>query len=96
MKISQWPATQRPRERLLALGPYAVSDAELVAIFLNTGTTGISAVDLAQQLIERFGSLRDLMAADRDQVMDQPGIGPARYALLLAALEFSRRCADPS
>ena len=64
MAIKDWPARERPRERLLAQGPGSLSDAELLAIFLRTGVRGKTAVDLARELLERFGSLRRLLAAD--------------------------------
>ena len=65
MPITDWPQAERPREKLLAQGPAALSDAELLAIFLRTGVPGATAVDLARELIQRFGSLRELLAADR-------------------------------
>ena len=64
MAIKDWPARERPRERLLKHGPQSLSDAELLAIFLRTGVSGKSAVDLARDLLERFGSLRRLLGAD--------------------------------
>lgn len=61
MAIKDWPARERPRERLLAHGARSLSDAELMAIFLRTGVSGKSAVDLARELLDRFGSLRQLL-----------------------------------
>jgi len=91
MSIKDWPATERPREKLLAMGASALSDAELLAIFLRTGVTGKSAVDLARHLLNQFGSLRALMAADREHFSEALGLGPAKYAQLQAVLEMGRR-----
>jgi DNA repair protein RadC len=82
---------ERPRERLLEHGEAVLSDAELLALFLGSGPAGRSAVDLARQLLAEFGSLRELLNADRKAVLKVTGIGPARYALLRAALELGRR-----
>jgi DNA repair protein RadC len=89
--IRAWPVDERPRERLLARGAAVLSDAELIAIFLRTGLPGKSAVDLARELLARFGSLRGLLNADATTLCTCPGLGPAKYALLQAALEMARR-----
>ncbi len=91
MTIKDWPATERPRERLLEQGAQGLSDAELLAIFLRTGVSGKSAVDLARESLGRFGNLRELLAADRDQFCAVPGLGLAKFAQLQAALEMGRR-----
>lgn len=91
MAITDWPEAERPREKLLARGPQALSDAELLAIFLRTGTAGKTAVDLARELIARFGGLRQLLGADAATLCAVPGLGPAKYAPLAAALEMGRR-----
>ena len=91
MAIRDWPADERPREKLLARGAAALSDAELLAIFLRTGTTGTSAVELARQLIRQFGGLGRLMAADLKTFSAAKGLGPAKYTQLQAVLELSRR-----
>ena len=91
MAIKDWPVGERPRERLLARGPRGLSDAELLAIFLRTGVQGRSAVDLARDLLRRFGSLRGLLAATRAEFCEAPGLGDAKYALLQAVLEMGRR-----
>ncbi len=91
MAIKDWPAGERPRERLLAHGPTGLSDAELLAIFLRTGVRGRSAVDLARDLLERFGSLRQLLAAEPTDFCAAPGLGSAKYAQLQAVLEMGRR-----
>lgn len=91
MTIKHWPAAERPRERLLSRGPGSLSDAELLAIFLRTGIPGRTAVDLARDLLQRFGGLRALLAADRAAFCAAPGLGDAKFALLQAALEMARR-----
>lgn len=91
MAIKDWPADERPREKLLRHGAEVLSDAELLAIFLRTGVTGISAVALARQLLDQFGSLRALLDADKKQFCQQLGLGPAKFAQLKANIEMSRR-----
>ena len=91
MPICDWPATERPREKLLARGAEALSDAELLALFLRTGVRGRSAVDVARDLLGRFGGLRGLMGARREEACGSPGLGPAKYAELQAALELATR-----
>ncbi len=91
MAITDWPADERPRERLLKQGAAALSDAELLAIFLRTGIPGHSAVDLARQLIKRFGSLTALFAASEKEFCVTPGMGSAKYAQLQAVVEMARR-----
>jgi len=91
MAISDWPEDDRPREKLLAKGPGTLSDAELLAIFLRTGTKGKSAVDLARALLKKFGSLAGLIGASHDAFCTVPGLGGAKYAQLQAATELTRR-----
>lgn len=91
MAIKHWPASERPRERLLAQGASNLSDAELLAIFLRVGIKGSSAVDLARRLIEHFGSLNRLFAASAAEFSTIPGMGSAKYAQLQAVLEMARR-----
>lgn len=91
MRIDEWPLDERPREKLLRLGPAALTEAELLAIFLRHGGPGHTAVDLARSLLAEFRSLRGLLTAEQHRVCDHRGIGPARYALLQAALELVRR-----
>ena len=91
MSIREWPVDERPREKLLKLGPQALSEAELVAIFLRTGTRGRSALDVARDLLLQFRSLRGLLTAEREALCTAPGMGAARYATLQAALEMTRR-----
>lgn len=91
MTICNWPAAERPREKLLDRGPQALSDAELLAIFLRTGMQGKTAVDLARDLLSRFGGLRTLLEADQESFCETPGMGPAKYVQLQAVLELGRR-----
>ena len=91
MSIKDWPAAERPREKLLALGSSSLSDAELLAIFLRTGVSGKSAVDLARHLLAEFGSLRALLEADLGSFSRQLGLGPAKFSQLQAVLEMGRR-----
>jgi len=91
MSIRDWPTDERPREKLLKLGPEALSEAELIAIFLRTGTRGRSALDVARDLLVKFRSLRGLLTADRESACATSGLGPARYATLQASLELARR-----
>ena len=91
MAINDWPEDDRPREKLLAKGPGSLSDAELLAIFLRTGTKGKSAVDLARALLAKFGSLAGLSGASREAFCAVPGLGSAKYAQLQAATELTRR-----
>ncbi|XZG68995.1 RadC family protein [Chitinibacteraceae bacterium HSL-7] len=91
MSIADWPANERPREKLLDKGASALSDAELLAIFLRVGVKGASAVDLSRQLLTHFGSLNALFAAPRATFSGFSGMGDAKYAQLQAVLEMSRR-----
>ena len=91
MSIRDWPKSERPREKLIELGPSALSEAELLAILLRTGTRGRSALDVARELLVEFGSLRSLLTADRERVCRAQGLGAARYSALQAALELTRR-----
>lgn len=96
MAIKDWPADDRPREKLLLSGAKALSDAELLAIFLRTGVKGFSAVDLARKLIHEFGSLRQLLEADQQQFCEGHGLGQAKYVQLQAVLEMGRRHLESS
>ena len=91
MSIRNWPAAERPREKLLEHGASSLSDAELLAIFLRTGVSGKSAVDLARHLLMEFGSLRALLEADLRAFCRHLGLGPAKFSHLQAVLEMSRR-----
>jgi DNA repair protein RadC len=91
VSITDWPKHERPREKMLLRGPGALSDAELLAIFLRTGTRGKTAVDLARELLEHFGGLRSLLNADKKTFCGCLGLGEAKYVQLQATLEMMRR-----
>lgn len=91
MAIKDWAVEDRPREKLLKRGPGALTDAELLAIFLRTGTRGKSAVDLARELLEDFGSLKALLSADQQRFCQGNGLGEAKYTQLQAVMEMARR-----
>ena len=91
MAISDWPDQERPRERLIAQGAGALSDAELLAICLRSGTRGQSALDLARELLGQLGNLTRLFDSDQAELCKFAGLGPEKYALFQAALELSRR-----
>lgn len=91
MSIRDWPDEERPREKLLQRGAAALSDAELLAIFLRIGIPGQSAVDLARAMLKQHGGLRRLLELDQKEFCQTPGLGPAKYAQLQATLELSRR-----
>jgi DNA repair protein RadC len=89
--IKDWPEGERPRERLRASGAQILTDAELLAVFLRTGTSGRSAIDLGRAALERFGGLNGLFAASESELAKVGGLGPAKYAQLQAVLELARR-----
>ena len=91
MAITDWPLDERPREKLLQRGADALSDAELLAIFLRTGIKGQTAVDMARTLLDEYGSLRGLLAADLNRFTQSKGLGQAKYVQLQATLEIGRR-----
>ncbi|TNC94548.1 MAG: DNA repair protein RadC [Gallionellaceae bacterium] len=91
MSIIDWPAGERPREKLLERGASSLSDAELLAIFLRTGVVGKSAVDLARELLARFGNLTQLIASSEKEFCEIHGLGKAKYVQLQAVVEISRR-----
>lgn len=91
MPITDWPEDERPREKLLLRGAGVLSDAELLAIFLRVGVRGKTAVDLARDLLQEYGSLRALLEADFERFQRSPGLGAAKYASLQAVLEMARR-----
>lgn len=90
-RIKDLPLEHRPREKLLQRGTSALTDAELLAIFLRTGTVGRSALHMAQDLLDEFGDLRSLLGADQTRFCQAKGLGEAKYVQLQASLELSRR-----
>jgi DNA repair protein RadC len=94
MRIAEWPEDERPRERLLKHGASALSEAELLAIFLRTGIAGANAVELGRQLLARFGNLQRLFAAPLSEVASVRGLGPAKYVQLQAVIEMARRALE--
>jgi len=89
--LRDWPRSERPRERLLAMGPQSLSDGELLAILLGTGVRGTSATDLARRLLEQLGGLAGVLGNGAAELARAPGVGPARAARLAAGLELGRR-----
>jgi len=91
MRIKNIPIAERPREKLIHYGPAYLSDAELLAIFLRTGIKGMSAIDLAREMLKHFGGLRQLLKADSKTFCEVKGLGLAKFAQLQACLELSSR-----
>jgi len=91
MPIPDWPLNRRPREKLMIRGAKNLSDAELLAIFIHSGTKRKTAIDLANSLLRHFGGIRNLFDATKEQICKSPGIGQAKYVQLQAALEVARR-----
>ena len=91
MTITDWAVEDRPREKLLIKGAEALTDAELLAIFLRTGIKGKTAVDLARDLLEDTGGLTPLLSADEKRFTQNKGLGQAKYVQLQAVVEMSRR-----
>ncbi len=91
MPIKDWPEAERPREKLLSEGPQALTEAELLAVFLRVGTPGKDVLQLAREALARFGGLNGLLAAPRREVEALRGFGPAKYAQLAAVVELARR-----
>lgn len=91
MGIKDWPEKERPREKLLAGGPSSLSDAELLAVFLRTGTRGQTALDVARSLLLDFGGLTHILTATIDEFCRRDGLGPGKYVQFQAVLELARR-----
>ena len=91
-----WPKAERPRERLVEKGPVALTDADLLAILLRTGTKGKTAVQLAMELLREYGSLRNLSGRLLREYTRTRGIGTAKAATITAAFELGRRLASES
>lgn len=91
MPITDWPASERPREKLLSKGASTLSDAEILALFIRTGIRGKTALDLAREWLGHFDGLRGFLDADASALTALPGLGPAKYAEIQAALELGQR-----
>ncbi len=91
MPLSDWPAGERPRERLFSLGAAALSDSELLAIVFGRGVRGATSVDIARACLINFGNLRTMLHSPPRVLLEQHGLGPARVATLIAATEIVRR-----
>lgn len=91
--IPELPADERPRERMARLGAGSLSDAELLAIFLRTGVTGSSAIEVGQRLLKKYGSLSALGGLSVKELSTEHGLGPAKAAQMIAAFELGARCA---
>jgi len=89
--IKNWPSDDRPREKLLKRGPGALSNSELMAILLRTGVRGVSAIDLARRILEKFGTFRNMSHTDMREWTEFKGLGPAKISQIMAALEIGRR-----
>jgi len=94
MSISTWPAGEGPREKMMLRGAAALSDAELLAVVLGTGGRGRGVLHMSQALLERFGNLQGVLAANRNELLSEPGMGTAKYSVLQASLELARRYAQ--
>ena len=94
--IKEWPVQERPREKLLAHGAETLSDAELLAVVIGSGTRGNNALDVARKLLADTGGLRSVLRADRARLCRTVGMGAARYARLQASLEIVRRTLQES
>ena len=90
-RIMDLHESDRPRERLAALGPQALSNAELIAILLRVGVTGENAVQVGQRLLNKFHGLSGLHRAPFKELMDQYGLGEAKASQIKAAIELGRR-----
>ena len=94
MTITDWPEAERPREKLLLRGAKNLSDAELLAIFLQTGTRGKTALDMARELLSEFGGLKKLLNSNPQNLYQKIGFGKAKYAAIKAAVELGQRYSD--
>jgi DNA repair protein RadC len=91
MPLTSWPPAERPRERLLAHGPAALSDAELLALFLGSGVRGKSALDVARELLACFGRVSRVLSSSHVELCAVPGVGTAKSAQISAVMELARR-----
>jgi DNA repair protein RadC len=96
MAITHWPTEERPREKLLTHGAKHLTDAELLAIFLHTGTRGKTALDMARELLSEFGGLKKLLNTNPQTLWLKRGFGKAKYAALKASVELGQRYLEDS
>ena len=94
MAIKEWPSADKPREKLASQGTSSLTDAELLAIFIRTGVPGKNAVDIGKSLVRKYGGLRNILNAEQQDLCSEPGLGPAKFATLQAALELGKRYLD--
>ena len=91
MPITDWPEEDKPREKLLSKGEHTLTDAELIAIFLKTGIPGKTALDIAKELLQEYGCLKQLLRTPVSSLIKKAGLGYAKYATLKAAIELGKR-----
>lgn len=91
MPITDWPREDRPREKLLSKGEQSLTDAELIAILIKSGTRGKTALDIARELLSEYGNIKKLLSAPSRMLINKPGMGQAKHASLKAAIELGRR-----
>jgi DNA repair protein RadC len=91
MRLKDQPVSERPRERLVARGPDALTHAELIAILLRTGLKGANVVEIGRRLLQKYGSLHAIALASVDDLKQEPGVGPDKAATLVAAFALARR-----
>lgn len=91
MAINKWPKSEQPRHKLINHGAQSLTDAELLAVFLRTGTHGKSAVDLGRELISEFGNIRNLIDSPKEKFLNIKGLGDSKYVLIQASIELGRR-----
>jgi DNA repair protein RadC len=91
LRLKDQPVSERPRERLVARGPTALTHAELIAILLRTGLKGTNVVEVGRRLVKKYGSLSALALASVDELRQEPGVGPDKAATLVAAFALAKR-----
>lgn len=92
MNIANWPPLERPKEKLISFGVEKLSDAELIAVVLQSGLKGMDALELARFLLVRFDGLRGVLAASRDDICSVKGLGESKFARLAVIVELGNRC----
>jgi DNA repair protein RadC len=92
VNIANWPLLERPKEKLISFGAEKLSDAELIAVVLQSGIKGLDAMELARSLLVEFDGLRGVLGASRDEICGVKGLGESKYARLAVILELGNRC----